>query len=269
MTNHLVVRGQKLAYQWINNEPRNAGKPVIVFLHEGLGCMKLWRDFPHSLCKSTGFRGLMYDRYGYGESEKIKEPRENDFLYHEAASVLPELLDKLDISEPVMLFGHSDGGTIALIFGALYPSRTAAIVAEASHIFMEPVTIRGIKQALHEYKNNGLRERLQKYHGDNTDSMFYSWANVWTSEETAGWSIELILPEITSPVLAIQGENDNYGTTVQTETITSHIKGRGIKLHIPDCGHIPHHEQRETVLRHTERFFTGQEILWSRPATVQ
>lgn len=269
MVNYLLVRDKKLAYQWINNDSCNAGKPVIVFLHEGLGCMKLWRDFPQALCRATGFRGLMYDRYGYGESEKITEPRDNDFLYHEAAEVLPGLLDELGVNEPVMLFGHSDGGTISLIFGALYPSRTAAIVAESSHIFMEPVTIRGIKHAVHEFKNNGLRERLQKYHGDKTDSMFYSWANVWTAEETAGWSIELILPEITAPVLAIQGEEDNYGTVLQTETITSHVGGTGIKLHIPECGHTPHHEQRDIVLRNTERFFTGQEVLWSSSATVQ
>ena len=258
MIKHLVVKGHKLAYQWINDHSCNPEKPVIVFLHEGLGCMKLWKDFPLKLCRMTGCRGLMYDRYGYGESDKIEEPRENDFLYNEAASVLPELLEKLGIAEPVMLFGHSDGGTISLIFSALYPDKTAAIVAESSHIFIEPVTIRGIRQAIFAYTNNGLKEKLEKYHGDKTDSMFYSWANVWTSEETAGWSIELILPEITSPVLAIQGENDNYGTALQTETITSHVNGPSKLIHIPDCGHIPHHEQREIVLKNTAEFFAGQ-----------
>ncbi len=258
MIKHLVVEGHKLAYQWINDDYSNPEKPVIVFLHEGLGCMKLWKDFPLNLCQMTGCRGLMYDRYGYGESDKIEEPRENDFLYNEAASVLPELLAKLGVTGQVMLFGHSDGGTISLIFSALYPEKTAAIVAEASHIFIEPVTIRGIKQAIFAYTNNGLKEKLEKYHGDKTDSMFYSWANVWTSEETAGWSIELVLPEITSPVMAIQGENDNYGTTLQTETITSHVNGPSKLLHIPDCGHIPHHEQRETVLKNTAEFFAGQ-----------
>ncbi len=258
MIKHLTVEGHKLAYQWINDNSCNPEKPVIVFLHEGLGCMKLWKDFPLRLCRMTGCRGLMYDRYGYGESDKIKGPRENDFLYNEAASVLPELLQKLNITEPVMLFGHSDGGTISLIFAALYPERTVAIVAESSHIFLEPVTIRGIKQAIFAYSNNGLKEKLEKYHGDKTDSMFYSWANVWTSEETAGWSIELILPEITSPVLAIQGENDNYGTALQTETITSHVNGPSKLLHIPDCGHIPHHEHQETVLINTAEFFAGQ-----------
>lgn len=258
MTNHLEVGGHKLAYQWINNNSYNPEKPVIVFLHEGLGCMKLWKDFPVQLCKMTGCRGLMYDRYGYGESDKIEEPRENDFLYHEASKVLPELLEKLAITQPVMLFGHSDGGTISLIFSALYPDRAAAMVAEASHIFVEPVTLEGIKRAIHAYKNNGLKEKLAKYHGEKTDSMFYSWADVWTSVETAGWSIELILPEIKAPVLAIQGEDDNYGTQVQTDMITSHVNGPSRKLHIPDCGHIPHHEQREIVLKHTADFFAGQ-----------
>ena len=258
MIKHLVVEGHKLAYQWINNDSYNPEKPVIVFLHEGLGCMKLWKNFPLSLCRLTGCRGLMYDRYGYGESDKINEPRENDFLYQEAASVLPGLLKKLGVSEQVMLFGHSDGGTISLIFAALYPDKTAAIVVEASHIFIEPATLRGIKQAIHGYKNNGLKEKLEKYHGDKTDSMFYSWANVWTSGETAGWSIELILPEITSPVMAIQGEDDNYGTTLQTETIISNVKGTSKVLHIPGCGHIPHHEKRETVLKQTAAFFTSQ-----------
>ncbi len=258
MIKHLVVNGHNLAYQWINNDSYNPEKPVIVFLHEGLGCMKLWKDFPLSLCHMTGCRGLMYDRYGYGESDKIGEPRENDFLYHEASSMLPGLLTKLGISEQVMLFGHSDGGTISLIFAALYPDKTAAIVAESSHIFIEPVTLRGIKQAIHAYKNSGLKEKLEKYHGDKTDSMFYSWANVWTSGETAGWSIELILPEIKSPVMAIQGEDDNYGTSLQTETIRSLVKGSTRLLNIPSCGHIPHHEKREIVLKQTASFFTSQ-----------
>lgn len=258
MIKHLVVEGHNLAYQWVNIDSYNPDKPVIVFLHEGLGCMKLWKDFPLSLCSMTGCRGLMYDRYGYGESDKINKSRDNDFLYNEAAVVLPELLAKLGVSEPVLLFGHSDGGTISLIYAALYPDKTAAIVAEASHIFIEPVTLRGIKQAIYAYENNGLKEKLEKYHGDKTDSMFYSWANVWTSEETAGWSIELILPEITSPVMAIQGEDDNYGTGLQTETIISHVKGEGRLVHIPDCGHIPHHEKRETVLNYTAEFFAAQ-----------
>ncbi len=257
MIKHINVGEHRLAYQWINDNSHDPGKPVIVFLHEGLGCMKLWKDFPARLCKMTGCRGLMYDRYGYGQSAKIEGPRENDFLYHEAASVLPGLLEKLGINGQVFLFGHSDGGTISLIFSALYPAKTAALVAEASHIFLEPVTLRGIKQAIHNFKNNGLREKLQKYHGDNTDSMFYSWANVWTSEETAGWSIELILPEIQAPVLAIQGEKDNYGTALQTEAITSGVRGPGQHLHIPDCGHTPHHEQRDIVLKHTADFFAA------------
>jgi pimeloyl-ACP methyl ester carboxylesterase len=258
MIKHVMAGGHNLAYQWVNDDSCDHERPLIVFLHEGLGCMKLWKDFPLVLCRMTGCRGLMYDRYGYGRSDKIVERRENDFLYHEAAVILPELLDKLGIRDQVMLFGHSDGGTISLIFSALYPDRTAAIVAEASHIFMEPVTLRGIKHAIHEFRNNGLREKLEKYHGENTDSMFYSWANVWTSEETSGWSIELILPEIKSPVLAIQGENDNYGTALQTEIITSDVVGYSELLHIPDCGHIPHHEQRDTVLKHTAAFFAPQ-----------
>jgi pimeloyl-ACP methyl ester carboxylesterase len=258
MVKHLVVGGQNLAYQWINDNSYNSDKPVIVFLHDGLGCMKLWKDFPLNLCLYTGYRGLMYDRHGYGESDKIENPRENDFLYVEAATVLPALLAELGITGPVMLFGHSDGGTISLIFSALYPAKATAIVAEASHIFIEPVTLRGIKQAIYAYKNNALRAKLEKYHGEKTDSMFYSWANVWTSEETAGWSIELILPEITSPVMAIQGEDDNYGTQLQTETISSTVKGPSRILHIPDCGHIPHHEKREIVLEQTAEFFASQ-----------
>ncbi len=268
MIKHVKVGGHSIAYQWVNNDSCDPEKPVIVFLHEGLGCMKLWKDFPLSLCRMTGCRGLMYDRYGYGNSDKIEEQRENDFLYHEAASVLPVILDKLGLQEQVLLFGHSDGGTISLIFSALYPDRAAAIVAEASHIFMEPVTLDGIKQVIHEYKHKGLRDKLLKYHGDNTDSMFYSWANVWISEETAGWSIELILPEITAPVFAIQGEDDNYGTVLQTETITSGVKGYSGFLHIPDCGHIPHHEQRDIVLKHSAAFFAPQfELVNARNVT--
>jgi pimeloyl-ACP methyl ester carboxylesterase len=168
------------------------------------------------------------------------------------------LLAKLKVTEPACFFGHSDGGTISLIYAALHPSKAAAIVAEASHIFIEPVTLRGIKQAMNAYENDSLKEKLQKYHGEKTDSMFYSWANVWTSEETAGWSIELILPEIISPVLAIQGEDDNYGTQLQTEIITSTINGPGQILHIPECGHIPHHEKRDIVLDNTSGFFQSQ-----------
>jgi pimeloyl-ACP methyl ester carboxylesterase len=255
---YVYAGGHKLAYQWVGNNPHDLGKPVIIFLHEGLGCMKLWKDFPEILCRMSGCRGLIYDRYGYGLSEKVDQPREKDFLYNEASIVLPELIERLNIPGPVLLFGHSDGGTISLIFSALFPEKTAAIVAEASHIFLEPVTLQGIKQAIHNYRHNGLREKLEKYHGNNTDTMFYSWANVWTSHETSGWTIELILPEILSPVLCIQGENDNYGTVLQTETITSGVRGYSEFLHIPDCGHTPHHEQRETVLKHTAAFFASQ-----------
>jgi pimeloyl-ACP methyl ester carboxylesterase len=258
MIKYMMAGGHNLAYQWVNDDSCDYERPLIVFLHDGLGCMELWKDFPLSLCRMTGCRGLMYDRYGYGRSDKIEKRRENDFLCHEAAVILPELLDRLGIKDQIMLFGHSDGGTISLIFSALYPDMTAAVVAEASHIFMEPITLRGIKQAINEYRNNGLRKKLEKYHGDNTDSMFYSWANVWTSEETSGWSIELILPEIKSPVLAIQGENDNYGTSLQTEIIISDVVGYSELLFIPDCGHIPHHEKRDIVLKRTAAFFALQ-----------
>ncbi len=230
-------------------------KPTLVFLHEGLGCIKLWRYFPEMLCLSTGCSGLVYERTGYGGSEKLDAPWEYDYLENESCKHLFLLLKALDIDDAILI-GHSDGGTIALIAAALCKKPVRAIITEAAHIFVEDVTLSGIRRTVEKYKNSSFKEKLGRYHGENTDMVFNRWATRWLSPEFRKWNIEKYLPKITCPALIIQGEDDRYGTPAQVEGIEKQVSGPvEVKL-IPGCGHTPHFEAEDTVLSEMTRFIT-------------
>jgi pimeloyl-ACP methyl ester carboxylesterase len=230
--------------------------PVLIFLHEGLGCVTKWKDFPDKLCTATGLTGLVYDRYGYGDSEELREPRQPDFLQREAYDVLPELLEKLNINKPLILVGHSDGGSIALLYAARFPERVSALVLEAPHVKLEEVSAQGLKAAIRAYLHGDLKERLQKYHSEKTDSMFWGWADVWTDERTRDWNIESCLPYIKAPVLFLQGRLDEYGTEEQMWAISKKIKAPFEAEIIPDCGHTPHQQAEEFVLERMTGFIS-------------
>ncbi len=246
----LTCAGRSIEYEWI--DAAEPGKPTLVFLHEGLGSIRQWRDFPLQVVKSTGCRALLYSRYGYGQSEVLLEDRVGvRFMHREALEALPPLLAALRVEQPVLV-GHSDGASIALIHaGAGHAVRGVAVMAP--HVFVEPVCVDSIRKANAAFEATGLAQRLGKYHRD-ARKTFHLWADVWLDPEFLKWNIEEFLPGISCPVLAIQGEDDEYGTMAQLEAIRRGVRGpcEGVKL--PDCGHAPFRDQPEATLDALTRF---------------
>ena len=221
------------------------GKPAIVMLHEGLGSVSMWRDFPQRVADATGCEVLAYSRVGYGKSDPIDTQRNVRYMHDEALVTLPALLDALRIEGPI-LFGHSDGGSIALIFAGGADRRLRGLIAMAPHVMVEAIAVAGIEQARVAYRSTDLPQRLARYH-DDVDSAFWGWNDIWLHPEFRDWNIEEYLPRIECPVLAIQGENDEYGTMEQIDRIAR--QARAVELvKLPRCGHSPHKDQPEAVL---------------------
>jgi len=231
--------------------PAERTGPDIVMLHEGLGSTSMWRDFPDRLAEAAGSRTLIYSRHGYGRSTPLTQPRGVDYMHEEARVWLPAILERLEISRPV-LFGHSDGASIALIHAARPHSDLAAVVALAPHVKVEELTIRSIDLARAAYTDTNLRERLSRHHTD-VDSAFWGWNRIWLDPEFRAWNIESMLASIRCPVLAIQGEDDEYGTMEQIASIGRAVRGAKL-LALPACRHSPHRDQPEAVLAATRQF---------------
>ena len=228
---------------------------MLVFLHEGLGSLRLWRDFPSEVARASGLPALVYSRYGYGHSDVLAEPRRSvRFMHEEALVALPELLGALRITHPVLI-GHSDGASIALIHaGAGHP--VAGVAAMAPHVFVEDICIRSIESAKAQFETTDLPGRLGKYHRDPRKT-FYLWNDVWLDPEFRSWNIEEYLPRITCPVLAIQGLQDEYGTMAQLEAIASQVGGACELVKLERCGHSPFRDQPEATLSALERWLSG------------
>ena len=242
---------RSLAYEWVGED--SGGKPTLVFLHEGLGSIRQWRDFPAQLAAATGCRALVYDRYGYGQSDVLAEPRRTvQFMHDEALLSLPDLLRASRIQNPVLI-GHSDGASIALIHaGAGYEVR--GVVAMAPHVFIEPVCLSSIRKAAETFATTDLRARLGRYHRD-ARRTFYGWADVWLDPGFEGWDIrDDFLPKIACPLLAIQGYDDEYGTMAQLDEIARRVKVPCELLKLGKCGHAPFRDRPEEVLRGVARF---------------
>ena len=231
--------------------------PTLLFLHEGLGSIGQWRDFPAALCRRTGLPGLVYDRWGYGRSAPLTGPRPDDYLEQEARHSLPELLAACAIRTPPILFGHSDGASIALLFAAFWPEQVRAVISEAAHINVEEMCLAGIRHAGHAYAGNGLRAGLQRYHEDNTEGMFYGWHDTWLRPTRRTWSMTAHLPRITCPTLIIQGAEDEYGSRAQVDAIAAGVAGPAEILWLPGCRHVPHQQARDVVLDTAVRFIDG------------
>ncbi len=232
----------------ISAEPGSRNFPPLVFLHEGLGSLEMWRNFPETLCASLQMQGLVYERRGYGKSDMLPEgPWPVDYLVTESQKYLPAVLDAWGIGECILI-GHSDGGSIALIAAALMKDRIKAIITEAAHIYNEEITSAGIREVVKMYETGNLREKLRRYHGKHTDAVFYRWADTWLSEEFVTWNIERFLPDIQCPFLLIQGKNDEYATVKHAEDIARQVSGPVNLQIIPQCGHVPHFQAREKVL---------------------
>ncbi len=237
--------GREIFYRLIAGNERF---PYLVFLHEGLGCTAMWKDFPDRLCAMTDCPGLVYDREGYGKSSPLCRIRTVHYLHEYALGELPEVLGELIPGRAFVLIGHSDGGSIGLIFGAEKSPFLKAIITEAAHVFVEPETLRGIEAAAEAYEK-GHFSGLFKYHGDKTDDLFRAWADIWRSELFQYWNIEYVLPSIACPLLVLQGSRDQYGTERQVETIVANSSGRATPVFVDNCGHAPHQEQPEKVLQ--------------------
>jgi pimeloyl-ACP methyl ester carboxylesterase len=218
--------------------------PTLVFLHEGLGSVAGWRDFPRTLCNRLDAPGLVYSRRGYGRSAPLGAPRGSDYLHREAWDVLPALLATLGIKAP-LLVGHSDGGSIALLYAARHQPRAIAIMAP--HVFVEDVTIDGIRAARAAWGSGKLRDALARVH-DDPDSAFFGWNDGWLEPAFRHWNIEAELPQIRCPVLAIQGHDDQYGTMAQLDRIAAGVRTPCRLLKLADCGHAPQREQADTVI---------------------
>jgi pimeloyl-ACP methyl ester carboxylesterase len=244
-------RPLRIEYEWAGSAPASA--PLLVFLHEGLGSVAMWRDFPARLCDAAGVRGLVYSRPGYGRStpRPANEHWSPDFMHLQAREVLPALLQVLDVRERPWLFGHSDGGTIALLHAAAFPDAVQGVIVLAPHIFVEEVSVTSIRQARQAYLGTDLRERLARYH-DDPDSAFFGWNDVWLDAAFRSWNIEDELGSIRCPLLAIQGLDDEYGTLEQIRGIARRVPQAQL-LELPACGHSPHRDQPEAVIRAVSR----------------
>jgi pimeloyl-ACP methyl ester carboxylesterase len=223
--------------------PGDPARPPLLLLHEGLGSVRLWKDFPAALAAATGARVVAYSRFGHGDSDPPPRPRTPRFMHEEAAAVVPALVAALGIDEPILV-GHSDGASIALIHAATHPVR--AVVAIAPHVFFEEVCLAEIRAARDEYETGGLRERMARHHRD-PDAAFYGWNDVWLHPDFPRWIIEDVLPQITCPLLLIQGTDDQYGTMAQLDRIDAAASGPVERVHLA-CRHAPHLEAPEETL---------------------
>ncbi|MGD9948241.1 MAG: alpha/beta fold hydrolase [Desulfobulbus sp.] len=222
--------------------PGKAEHPVLVFLHEGLGSVGQWRDFPQLLCLRTGCPGLIYDRVGHGLSSSLNKKRTLHYMHAHALVELPRLLETLIPGRFYFLIGHSDGGSIALIAGAERSPLLKGIITMAAHVLVESCSLAGIEEAEGAYGQGKLRQALQRYHGEQADPLFHAWAETWTSPWFRDWNIEYLLPAIEAPLLVLQGREDQYGSTDQVHRIVTQSGGAATPLLLEDCGHAPHLE---------------------------
>ena len=242
----VVVRGHKLEVQRIAGPAR-----TLVFLHEGLGSVAMWRDFPAKAAAAAGCAAVVYSRYGYGQSDVLREPRGVDYMHREALEVLPDLLERLDVPDPVLV-GHSDGGSIALIHAAAHP-RVAGLVVMAPHVFVEDISVASIAEAKTAFQTTDLPQKLGRYHADAAKT-FWGWNDIWLHPDFRAWNIEDRLPKISCPVLAIQGFDDEYGTMAQLDAIASQAGGPVELLRLANCRHSPHRDQPAVVIEAMSRF---------------
>ena len=238
----VTVQGRRLEYRRI--AATRPVTPTLVFLHEGLGSVSLWRDFPDRVAQATGCAAVVYSRYGYGRSDVLERPHRVDYMHREAREVLPELLDKLGILDP-LLVGHSDGASIALIYAADHPVK--ALIVEAPHVFVEDGNLQSIAAAREAFESTDLPKRLARHHADAMKT-FYGWNDVWLHPDFKAWNIEDCLPRIACPLLAIQGLDDEYGTLQQLAAIERQVRVRVTLVKLEACGHSPHRDQPSRVL---------------------
>jgi pimeloyl-ACP methyl ester carboxylesterase len=248
----VIAGGARLETRWAGPPPEAA--PTLVFLHEGLGSVSMWRDFPDRLVERTGCGALIYSRAGYGKSDPVPLPRPVRFM-HDEAEILPDLLAQTKIREPILV-GHSDGASIALIYAGSQPAAgLKGLILEAPHVFTEPHGLASIAKIGEIYRTTSdLRDRLARHHGSNVDVAFRGWNDVWLDPDFRAWNIEEYLPAIQVPILILQGQDDEYGTWKQVEAIERQAGGPVDAIALANCGHSPHREQPERTLQAMAEF---------------
>lgn len=254
----LVWEGQPLEIEYAWLAPERKDRPLVIFLHEGLGSVAMWGDFPHLVCQALGWRGFVYSRPGYGKSTPLSAGMvlSPDYLHRQAQDLLPVLLGNLGVDakvQPPWILGHSDGGSIALLYASSHPC--AGLVVMAPHIYLEPECLAGIRKAQQDYEGGRLRTSLSRFHRD-PDSIFRGWSRAWLGSAFATWSIRDVLGAIDCPILAIQGDQDQYGTLEQVRGIARFASQTRV-IELADCGHWPHREKTESVLRELTEFIQG------------
>ena len=256
---HHGDRDYRIEYRWIEADRPQA--PVIVFLHEGLGSVSMWKDWPAQLCTALGYRGLVFSRYGYGKSTQRPDHERwsPDFMFEQARDALPAIFRAVGLDtardRPIIL-GHSDGGSIALIYAALYPEALSSLIVLAPHIKVEDVSVQSIAEAREAYLMTDLPKRLARYHSS-PDSAFWGWNDAWLSPAFRDWNIESLLSRITCPVLAVQGVDDEYGTLEQVRGIRRRAPQTVLAI-LEDCRHSPHKDQPVELARTIKGFLQAQ-----------
>lgn len=250
----IEVDDLSLEYQWISGKP---DAPVLVLLHEGLGCVDMWKSFPQALAEETKFGVFVYSRQGYGRSDASILPRQASYM-HDEAEVLEKLLTKIKIRN-YFLVGHSDGASIASIYAGSDPQNNfQGLVLLAPHFFVEELSIESIAKIKAVYQQGELRERLKKYHGEQVDNAFRGWNDIWLSNDFKQWNIEECLPRISVPTLLIQGEDDEYGSEAQVEAGRNLIKAAVTVRMLANCGHSPQSQAEVETLSEISRFCKAQ-----------
>jgi pimeloyl-ACP methyl ester carboxylesterase len=239
------IHGHRLRVCSLRHDKASKNTPTVVFLHDSLGCIATWRDFPETIARATGCHALVYDRQGFGQSAPFSTPRTIHFLEDEA-HLLPRVLEQCEVTSAI-LFGHSDGATISLLAAAEYPQLVLCVISEAAHVFVDHQTITGILHAKELYIKSNLRTRIARYHGSKTDAVFRAWTETWLAEWYQHWNIEKYLSRIQCPVLVIQGERDEYGTLGQIDAIAGQVGGVVQKHLLPCVGHTPHKEVPDEI----------------------
>jgi pimeloyl-ACP methyl ester carboxylesterase len=231
--------------------PRSPEVPTLVLLHEGLGSVAYWKDFPRRIAAETGLGVFVYSRHGHGESDRLEEKRTVEYMHHEAEVVLPLLLKEVGIEHPLLL-GHSDGGSIALIYAGRYPDSPLGLILEAPHVFVEDLSVESIAKTKILYQTTDLPSRLGRYHR-HVGATFWGWNDIWLDPRFRSWNIEAYLDSISCPILLLQGNDDEYGTIKQVKAIQKRIPSTEIRM-LSNCGHAPHRDQQELTMNHIAQF---------------
>ena len=250
----VMACGARLECRWWTS-PDHWG-PALVLLHEGLGCVAMWRDFPVLLNQRTGLDVFAYSRAGYGGSDPVTLPRRIDYMHVEGRAVLGAVLESAGVDDAILI-GHSDGASIAIVHAAAPAARIRGLVLIAPHVFCEDESIESIRSAGEAFRRGGLRERLARYHGDRVEQTFHGWHDAWLQPEFRQWSITEFLPKIATPVLLIQGDRDEYGTAAQLDAIERGVSGPVTRQWILGCGHAPHRERPGETLDAIDSFVAG------------